>query len=142
MKTIDSELLSEHFSVAEATKTCNRYFMPSCKAAAKALAVNILEPLRLKLGRPVIINSWFRNKQYNAAVGGMPGSQHTKGEAADIRLNAGAWKEQLCEMVVIIKRLPFDQMIVESNGNGAHWLHVSYSSHHKQRGQYFQIKTK
>lgn len=45
-----------------------------------------LQALRDTLGRPVIINSGYRNPTHNAAVGGSPDSYHLRGMAADIRV--------------------------------------------------------
>jgi uncharacterized protein YcbK (DUF882 family) len=43
-----------------------------------------LQALRDDLGRPVIINSGYRNPAHNKAVGGSPHSYHLRGMAADI----------------------------------------------------------
>ncbi len=45
-----------------------------------------LQALRDALGRPVIINSGYRNPAHNAAVGGSPTSYHLRGMGADIRV--------------------------------------------------------
>ncbi len=45
----------------------------------------LLEPAREAIGCPIIINSGFRNPRVNALVGGVAGSQHLQGQAADIR---------------------------------------------------------
>ena len=50
------------------------------------LATLVLEPLREKLGGPLIINSGWRSFEHNKRVGGAPGSQHLTGIAADIRV--------------------------------------------------------
>ena len=62
------------------------------KANIKALVDNVLDPLREAYGKPINVNSGFRCEKHNKEVGGVPNSQHVKGEAADIRpgtLNAG-----------------------------------------------------
>lgn len=46
--------------------------------------VHILQRIRDHFGRPVIINSAYRTRDYNAKVGGGTGSQHVLGKAADI----------------------------------------------------------
>ena len=48
------------------------------------LCRDILEPLREKLGCPLIVDSGFRSQAVNEAVGGVPTSQHLLGQAADI----------------------------------------------------------
>jgi peptidoglycan hydrolase-like protein with peptidoglycan-binding domain len=52
-----------------------------------------LEALRVKLGNlPIHINSGFRNKQHNADVGGIVGSMHTYGAAADMYVSGITYK--------------------------------------------------
>ena len=50
----------------------------------RILCRDILEPLREKIGQPIIINSAFRSAALNRAVGGVKTSQHLLGQAADI----------------------------------------------------------
>lgn len=50
-----------------------------------ALAVQLLEPIRVAAGNPVEVESAFRSPAVNAAVGGGPESPHLQGDAADIR---------------------------------------------------------
>ena len=51
----------------------------------EGLAKEVLEPVRERLGKPIVVNSGFRCPIHNRAVGGATGSQHMKGEAADLR---------------------------------------------------------
>lgn len=88
-----------------------------------ALVDNVLDPLREKFGRPIIINSGFRCPALNKAVGGAATSQHAKGEAADIDTGTWAGNKELYD--IIRKELPFDQLIDEKNFS---WVHVSYKS--------------
>lgn len=46
--------------------------------------INILQKIRDYFKTPVTINSAYRTPSYNTKVGGVAGSQHTKGTAADI----------------------------------------------------------
>lgn len=52
--------------------------------------VHILQRIRDHFGRPVVINSAYRTRDYNAKVGGVAGSQHVLGKAADIRVTGVA----------------------------------------------------
>ena len=112
---------------------------PDQKAAAAltALVANVLDPLRDAWGRPIVVNSGYRCPKLNRAVGGVARSQHTKGEAADIRtLSNRRWEnEQLFKLIVQLK-LPFDQLIDE---HGYSWIHVSYSEG-KNRRQVLHVK--
>ena len=106
---------------------------PDQKAAAAltALVANVLDPLREAWGRPIAVNSGYRCPKLNRAVGGVARSQHTKGEAADIRtLSNRRWEnEQLFKLIVQLK-LPFDQLIDE---HGYSWIHVSYAEGRNRR---------
>jgi len=49
--------------------------------------LNKLQELRDLLNKPIIINSAYRNKEYNKKVGGAANSQHLFGRAVDIKVN-------------------------------------------------------
>lgn len=89
---------------------------------AVALCENVLEPARAVLG-PIRVNSGYRSKKVNSAVGGAWGSQHQFGQASDIiPLAQNVRMFDLFEY--IYKNLPFDQLIWEFSGA---WVHVSYT---------------
>ena len=94
------------------------------KAALSALVANVLDPLREKYGKPIVVSSGYRCPKLNKAVGGVARSQHTKGEAADIRCvsDSRAENKRLFDLIVA-SGLPFDQLIDEY---GYDWVHVSY----------------
>jgi uncharacterized protein YcbK (DUF882 family) len=49
--------------------------------------LDMLEILRKRIGdRPIIVNSGYRCPKYNEQAGGVPGSYHLYGMAADIRV--------------------------------------------------------
>lgn len=50
----------------------------------KKLCTNLLEPIRVAIGNPIIINSGYRNKVLNHFVKGAANSYHMQGRAADI----------------------------------------------------------
>lgn len=102
---------------------------PAARIALKALAENILEPLRKKAGKPVFVSSAFRCKELNNRIGGAPDSQHCDGEAADITLK-GISPYTTAQMIVAMG-LPFDQLILEFG----RWVHVSHNPIGAQRGQ-------
>lgn len=84
--------LSEHFRLIEFTRSsvAQRLNIDNTPpeeaiAAMRRLCENVLEPLRRYVDRPLIITSGYRCERLNQAVGGVPTSQHLKGEAADIR---------------------------------------------------------
>ncbi len=84
------------------------------------LCLNILEPLRTLVGKPINVQSGFRNPTVNSLVGGSPTSQHMKGEAVDINIE-GMTPSELFELIRN-SVLPYDQLIDEFSS----WVHVSY----------------
>ncbi len=60
--------------------------------------LDFLNALRLRFGRAIIVNSGYRSPEHNVAVGGVPGSYHTKGLAADIRPRDPKDLDKLYEM--------------------------------------------
>lgn len=75
-------MLSEHFSIDELNK--HKFDMPDeVLDNLKMLAVQ-LEIIRAHFNAPVIINSGYRNLDYNRNIGSKDTSQHVRGTAADI----------------------------------------------------------
>ena len=97
------------------------------------VAENIFEPLRKWVGGPIKINSFFRSKKLNKAIGGSSRSQHCEGRAIDIDDIYG-YKTN-AEMFEYIKcNLDFDQIIWEFGGSdNPDWVHVSYVSPEENR---------
>lgn len=111
------------------------------KNAIKSLVDSVLQPLRDAWGKPLAINSGYRCKELNAAVGGVPTSQHTKGEAADVcpfgRNGHGDIKvvTELARLAVKLD-LPFDQMILYPS-----FVHFSHKLKGEQRKQILYNKS-
>jgi len=127
--------LSEHFTLDELTHTDHREFdnVPNESELAnlKRLAA-FLETVKSAIGgKPIIVNSAFRCKQVNDAVGSSDKSQHRVGCAADIRVPQMSPDEVV--RAIIAAGLPFDQVIREFD----RWTHVSIpnTADAKPRGQ-------
>lgn len=115
--------LSPNFTLAELTHTDHRELENEPNetelANLKRLA-EFLETVKTVLGgRPIIVNSAFRSKAVNEAVGSKETSQHRKGCAADIRV-PGLTPDQVVK-AIIEAGLPYDQVIREFD----RWTHVS-----------------
>jgi len=81
---------------------------------------NFLEEVKVVLNnKPIMINSAFRSKQVNDAVGSKDTSQHRIGCAADIRV-PGMTPDEVVR-AVIESKLPYDQVIREFD----RWTHIS-----------------
>ena len=115
--------LSEHFSLEELTHTDHREFDNTPNASELANLTRLaafLEQVKTLLGnKPIMVNSAFRCKQVNDAVGSKDTSQHRIGCAADIRV-PGMTPDEVVR-AVIASDLPFDQVIREFD----RWTHIS-----------------
>ena len=114
--------LSEHFSLAELTVTDHREFDNVPNEAELANLIRLaafLEQVRSCLNKPIHINSAFRCKQVNDAVGSKDTSQHRHGCAADLRIDGMTPNEVV--QAIIRSDLQFDQVIREFD----RWTHIS-----------------
>ena len=95
-------------------------------ANMRLISEKVFEPLRMHVGGPIKINSFYRGPELNKAIGGSSKSQHCKGQAIDIDDTYGHATN--AEMYHWIKdNLNFDQMIWEfGDDNNPAWVHVSY----------------
>lgn len=118
--------LSKNFTLAELTVSeiaARRGFDNTPNedelANLKRLAV-FLEEVRVVLGnKPILVNSAFRSKQVNDAVGSKDSSQHRVGCAADIRVS-GMTPDEVVK-TVIASNIGYDQIIREFDS----WTHIS-----------------
>lgn len=125
--------LSPHFTLSELTRTCTGLAnepSPSHVAALTSLCLHVLEPIRALLGAPLRVTSGFRGAAVNAAIKGAAGSQHMRGEAADI-VPVGVDVETAMGLIAAA-RLSVDQVIVYPRGG---FLHVSYAAQRANRGE-------
>ena len=115
--------LTEHFTLEELTATDHREFdnEPNPNETANLVRLaNLLEQVKAAIGgKPVMVNSAFRSKQVNDAVGSKDTSQHRLGCAADIRV-PGVTPDAVVKAIMAAK-LPFDQLIREFD----RWTHIS-----------------
>ena len=119
--------LSEHFSLEELTHTDHREFDNTPNDAElsnlQRLALFLEEVKTVLEGRPIMVNSAFRSKQVNDAVGSKDTSQHRIGCAADLRV-PGMTPDEVVK-AVMASALGFDQVIREFD----RWTHISVPSH-------------
>lgn len=115
--------LSEHFTLEELTHTDHRELDNTPNDAEMANLVRLadfLEDVKTVLGdKPVMVNSAFRSKAVNDAVGSKDTSQHRVGCAADIRI-PGMTPDQVVR-AVIASGIGYDQVIREFD----RWTHIS-----------------
>ena len=133
-------MISKHITYEEATvsNTATRFGIENKPndtqlACMKLVAEKCFEPLREWYGKPIKVNSFFRNSLLNSKVNGSKTSQHVKGEAIDL---SGGSKEENKKLFDWCKEnLEFDQLINECDYT---WVHISYTV--KNRKQILVIK--
>ncbi len=108
---------------------CNVITSFAVRDAVKELVETVLQPLRDRVRHPLRINSGYRCPELNRAVGGVPISQHVKGEAADIAA------ENPHELAKVVRDTPeiwreVDQMILYPT-----FVHFSHRKGGPQRQQ-------
>ena len=138
---MEDQILTPHFRLSEFSRSqaadshgINNSVPEELIPNLKNLCEQVLEPLRQHVGVPVIISSGYRCPALNQAVGGVPNSQHLKGEAADIVLpstrlvslsNHNHQPSTLNDWFLwILDNTCFDQLIWEKKGS-SRWIHVS-----------------
>ena len=127
--------LSPHFTLEELTITDHREFdnTPNASEIANLTRLaDFLEQVKEAVGgKPVMVNSAFRSKQVNDAVGSKDTSQHRLGCAADIRV-PGMTPDQVVK-AIMAAGLAYEQLIREFD----RWTHISIPNDPKgkPRGQ-------
>jgi putative chitinase len=120
--------LTEHFSLEELTHTDHREYDNTPNDSElenlKRLA-EFLEDVKTVLGgKPVMINSAFRSKAVNDAVGSKDSSQHRVGCAADLKVPSMTPDDVV--KAIIASNLGYDQVIREfATPTGGGWTHIS-----------------
>ena len=125
--------LSKHFSLEELTHTDHRELSNEPNETERENLVrlaNFLEQVKFVLDdKPIMVNSAFRSKALNDAVGSKDSSQHRVGCAADIRV-PGMTPDQVVQ-AVIGSQLEFDQVIREFD----RWTHISIPNHESDKAR-------
>lgn len=115
--------LTPHFSLDELTHTDHRELdnAPNENEIANLRRLaDFLEQVKVVLGgKPIMVNSAFRSKAVNDAVGSKDTSQHRIGCAADIRV-PGMTPDEVVK-AVIASKIGYDQVIREFD----RWTHIS-----------------
>ena len=118
--------LTDHFTLEELTHTDHRELdnTPNESEIANIQRLaEFLEQVKEVLGgKPIMVNSAFRSKAVNDAVGSKDTSQHRLGCAVDFKC-AGLTPDQIVRKI-IAANLPYDQLIQEFD----RWTHISVPS--------------
>jgi uncharacterized protein YcbK (DUF882 family) len=93
----------------------------------KTLLIVLLQRLRDKVGKPLTVTSGYRCPKHNKAVGGVSGSQHMLGTAADIKVPAGWTVPQFAQAAIEVgfdgvgRYLRQGFIHVDVRGHSARW---------------------
>ena len=154
---LDGLRLSPHFTLGELTKTSYKtedQNIPSRVAIEnlKNLCENWLEDLRYsyntlckgetshKRDSPhceiLIINSGYRSPEVNRLAGGSPTSNHLTGCAVDIHVSGFEQAIRYASILLDISegtKRDFDELFIEKNGSGNHWIHFAVKPRDNRR---------
>ena len=146
--------LSEHFSLAEMTKTSHKTAdgnIPSRVVIEnlRNLCENWLEDLRysynmlyhkISPGTPLIINSGYRSPEVNRLAGGAPTSNHLTGCAVDIRVSGFEQAIRYASILLDISegtKRDYDELFIERNKSGNYWIHFAVRPKNNRRKSEF-----
>ena len=124
--------LSKHFTLEEFEKsqTATRKGINNKAGSGEIknltdLCYEVLEPVRAKFDKPIIITSGYRSPELCEAIGSKATSQHSKGEAVDFELPNIS---NLQVALWIQNNTDFDQLILEfwSGEANSGWVHCSF----------------
>lgn len=80
----------------------NEFRCPCCGAlpsnGMEPFLLSLLDVLRHRIGKPLIVSSGYRCRVHNLEVGGVVDSQHTKGTAADILVPVGVSLDYVADL--------------------------------------------
>lgn len=121
-------MISKHISADEATKSITAIRLKIDNSPSEEIlknmegvANNCFEPLREWYGKPIKVNSFYRSKELNKAVGGSATSDHMIGASIDIDAGSRAENKKLFDWCKA--NLNFKQLINEYDYS---WVHISY----------------
>lgn len=120
--------LTQHFTLEELSHSdyaeahgIKNYPGQQAQQNLMMLCVLILEPLRTAIGQPIRINSGYRCKEVNLAVGGVSTSHHLLGLAADIHFDS---ETQLNAMIRDLRKNKHLDLALIERSRSSKWLHV------------------
>jgi len=123
--------LSPHFTLEELTVTgtgIDNSPPPAMLPTLTRLAAKMEDVRTLLGGKSISVNSAFRNKAVNEAVGGVPNSAHALGFAVDFTCASFGTPFEICKKIAASK-LQFDQLIHERRD----WVHLSFDPNRNRR---------
>ena len=128
------QYITPHFSLSELTysRTARKMGIDNTPTPLVIdhliyMCVNLLEPIRKKIGTPVLVTSGYRCAELNKAIGGSSRSEHVYGSAVDIKCFGITDDLMFARLIEEIPDLTFNQFILEyyhPKENNS-WIHIS-----------------
>ena len=125
--------ITPHFRLSEFTQSTTAELLgidntPDSTALhnIELLCRYVLEPIRQAFGQPIVVNSGYRCRQLNIAVGGAKRSFHLSGRAADIRA-ANVSDNARLKAVIDDLGLHTSELIYEKPARDGtpRWIHIA-----------------
>lgn len=139
-KVNQKTIKSDFFSLEEFTRSSTAQRLKIDNSPSDEVVRNIqygvqmvLDPLRRIIRTPIIITSGFRCSTLNKAVGGVANSWHTKGNAADLRINN---EEEAKAIFQALKTLPSVDTVLFEHSATSIWMHVQWDMNRTPRQHY------
>lgn len=127
---ISKNFKMEEFIESSTAKKYNIDNTPSeeIKKRIIELVEKVMQPIRTKWGKSIIITSGYRCKELNDKVGGSKTSQHMSGYACDFETTNGQNAElfNMIKEMIENKEIEVDQLIWEyGTKENPNWIHIS-----------------
>lgn len=128
------EKISQHFTLHEALwlPSWQVHHIPSeAELSAIKHVAEKMDEIREILGRPIIVHCWIRpncanvpnskwdRRNYNAFVGGAPGSAHQEGKAVDFHASS-----LVCDEIRHLLVTELARMDIRMENNDGNWVHI------------------
>lgn len=129
--------LTKNFTLDELTKSATATRLKIDNTPSKRivdnlteLATKVLQPIRNKYGKPIIVTSGYRCVTLNKAVGGATFSQHCQGQAADIKSVSDSVTDNKALFDLIVKMIQNGEIVVGQliDEHNFDWIHISTPS--------------
>lgn len=111
-RALNDLAVAPHFKLNEFQCRC------CCAVKLSPRLVDLLEELRARAARPLIITSGYRCASHNISVGGAPRSLHMQGRAADIAVP----QSEQPPLAAAARELGFREII---NGGPKNYIHLA-----------------
>lgn len=128
---LHDEQLSKNFSLREmcSSQTARIYSIDNTPDQAtierlRTLCKDVLQQARDTWNKPIHVNSGFRSKALNKAVGGKQNSYHLSGQAADLYVDGE--KDGFALSALLLRAKLTDLVLLERRGK-KYWIHVQWS---------------